>query len=240
MTINYPTALSANPKLKLATLKNEEKPISKIPETDSINVAQGAAAGNVGKKNTSDIKELNTFVGYLQVANKSIKDAESLTNDIKSNYYKLKDSSIDEEQKYLQDSQNKLKEIKDKLENSKLGSKNVFAMDYKGENLAFDPKILNMKDIDVKDLSSIQQLEKSLKQSQSDINSSLFTLSSRIDGASKKSLIPESLLASVLGKNFDKTLDDKKELENIKNLNKDEFKMSHSSVDPNRVHELLA
>lgn len=171
-TITQTKPQSTNDSLKFAGVQKSFNIMDVIPNTDVINLDEE------GNKQLSDLmRDINA----LQIAKKSLSQAQSIAKDIKSNYKtEANDNFAPLNDNALRARYNASQQIKNIFNNAKYNGKNVFAPDFFATPLINTERI-NLRSLNLRDELSIDIFSTNLLKLSDEIESNIRTLQEKVD-----------------------------------------------------------
>ncbi|RDU71238.1 hypothetical protein CQA66_06745 [Helicobacter aurati] len=151
-----------------------------------------------GEQHSNQVSEMLSTIKALQIAKKSLSDAQSIVKDIKSNY---KVESNDEwsilDNKMLQQRYNAMQEIKKIFDNAQYNHKNVFKINYTDKNIHLDLDKNNLKNLNLRDGHSIDIFSYNIDSLSKQIDKEIKNLQDKIDSINQARWISTQQLKNI-------------------------------------------
>lgn len=221
-------------------LKNKEAKKAAVKINQNSQKTQGNKGADINgvksNPNAQNIKNINSSIGRLQLAQKSLDTIETDVKKYNQLSQDLKETFEKDEQDDMQEEMRKLKKgIESVLRDSNFEGSNVFSKPVKDskDRLLFDAPKLNISLLE----KDSQKFYDTLKQSQEQIKDAINTLKNQAEESSDK-LANKNVMNKLSSENKQNNEADGSFLSKLGSL----FRVSHdaSKLSSDRVHELLS
>ncbi len=165
----------AKDSLKLVDIQKTFSIIEEVPAIDAI-------AQDNGPAYNEQINDILHTMKALQIAKKSLRDVQSVTKDIKSNYKTEKNDAwapIDDTM--LRQRYDATQQIKNILKNAVLNHKNVFTLDYAKDGVTLDLQRKDINMLNLRDEHSINIFYDNIERLSQQIEENIQKLQGKID-----------------------------------------------------------
>lgn len=179
MPLTLQQAQTSKDSLKLADMQKTFSIISEVPSTDIVST-------NDNQTYTTQMNEILDTLKALQVAKKSLSDAQSITKDIKSNYKTEKNDAwapIDDTM--LKQRYEAVQQIKNIFNNATFNHKNVFTIDYSKNGVKLDLERKDINSLNLRDEHSINIFSDNINRLSQQIEDNIQKLQDKVDNMNK-------------------------------------------------------